>query len=127
MVAVVAVAALNMVNPLSVAERHCIIAHVKMRRSRRDLSRLLPRKETRQPASLRRTDRHFNRRQNHFDRGTASQFALDLDHTSQFAHDAIYRREAQAGARSELFGGEEGLEQPRPRLCIHAAAAVFYD
>src|ERR1019366_6866952 len=78
------------------------------------------------PHSFHRTRGWSDRRKKYRNAGAASQVAFHLDRPARFTDDALYRRQTQSCALSQLLGGEERLEQPRPRLPIHPAAVVSH-
>src|SRR5437867_1650525 len=51
-------------------------------------------------------------------------FTVEPDVAAGLFYDAVYGRQTKARAASGRLGGEEGLEDPRLRLLVHAAARV---
>src|SRR6478672_11877343 len=60
------------------------------------------------------------------DSRTLSQMGFDLNSTSRLTHEAINHRQAQAGAFSQWFGGEEWVECAFDSLARHSATGIGY-
>ena len=52
--------------------------------------------------------------------------AVDADEPAVLLHDAVHRRETEAGALPDVLRREERLEQVRLRGGVHAAAGVAH-
>jgi hypothetical protein len=63
-------------------------------------------------------------RQEHPERCAHANRRLDLDPAVVLINDAMDRRQVQASALTQLFGGEEPLENPLQRSLIHAMTGV---
>ncbi len=54
------------------------------------------------------------------ERRALAEFAVDRDTAAVLLHDAVDRRQAESGAAALVLGGEEGLEEVRLCLGVHA-------